>query len=73
MIDFSSQVFSVGVYHDYNNKNERMTEASVSDGRLLATAQLVWDVYVVDFLKRSVRENNNIAVLKTHYTKVSML
>ena len=50
-----------------------MTEASVSDGRLLATAQLVWDVYVVDFLKRSVRENNNIAVLKTHYTKVSML
>ena len=33
-----------------------MTEASSSVGLLLATALLVWDVYVADSLKRSVQE-----------------
>ena len=33
-----------------------MTEASASVGLLLATALLVWDVYVADPLKQSARE-----------------
>ena len=33
-----------------------MTEASASVDLLLATALLVWDVYVVDSLKRYARE-----------------
>lgn len=37
-------------------KQKKMTEVSASVGLLLATTQLVWDVYVADSLKRSARE-----------------
>ena len=37
-------------------KTKEMTEASASVGLLLATALLVWDVYVADPLKQSARE-----------------
>ena len=37
-----------------------MTEASASVGLLLATALLVWDVYVADPLKRSVQEKKRL-------------
>ena len=37
-------------------KTSEVTEASASVGLLLATALLVWDVYVVDSLKRYAQE-----------------
>ena len=61
MIEFSSQVFGVDVYGDYSNKKKtsEVTDASASVGLLLATALLVWDVYVVDSLKRYAREKRS--------------
>ena len=40
-------------------KTNEITEASASVGLLLATALLVWGMYVADSLKRSARERRD--------------
>ena len=57
MIEFSSQVFRVGVYDEKKmTKTKELTEASALVGLLLATTLHVWVAHVADSLKQSARE-----------------